>query len=171
MIFLLSGFMGSGKTTLFERLKNSPTPGVGFRDTDQEVLALHGAGFSDLGSYIESSGFSVFRAQERALLEQILLAEGDQLVSLGGGALDLEMAEKIAGLENCCAVWLDVPFEVCWQRVKEAGQRPLVKKGKEFLEQLYSERLPTYQKSRIRLHSDQIEAITELSQLKALAAK
>ena len=66
---------------------------------------------------------------------------------------DTAKAAKDAG---AAVIFLDVPFEVCYERIKDDTNRPIVVNStKEQLEELYNARKDTYLKhSTIRIECD-----------------
>jgi shikimate kinase len=66
-------------------------------------------------------------------------------LALGGGAL--------TGVKNDGAklVFLDTPFELCYERITNDFNRPLVSLKKEELRKLYNERLTLYRQANLIL--------------------
>jgi shikimate kinase len=141
MNLLVCGFMGAGKTTLGQSLK-----GLNVLDLDLELekrfqLSIH--------HQVLEIGWDQFREREFHLLIELLTSyvHENWIIILGGGALSFE---KLKILRQCIWVkilWLDVPFEICWERIHEDSSRPLVAHGKEWVQNLYQERNAIYQMS------------------------
>lgn len=73
---------------------------------------------------------------------------------------------KIKGNSECRLVFLDTPFDVCFERISgDTGSRPLVKLGRDRLYELYEERLPFYQLAELKLDMAQIAEINRPEQL------
>lgn len=144
MKLVLTGFMGAGKTTLQEKWEgNFPGPCL---DLDHLIAVELGISRGDLGRWIEVKGFPEFRKKETLILERTLKNEPSFLLALGGGAFTTENIELIKK-EKSRSIWLKVDPEVCWSRVHEDENRPLVKTGKDAFLALYKEREPLYQKA------------------------
>lgn len=161
---MLCGFMGSGKTTIFKRLmENSPkVSGFDLDDLVQEKISLDG---EDLGQAIERVGFEEFRLVERALLIEKLKEQGNVLISLGGGSLSPEVLEIISKDQDIKLIWLKTDFETCWERISGSKNRPLVKKGKDFLKKLFLERESIYCSADIVLNIEAQQRITCFEEL------
>ncbi len=151
MHLYILGFMGSGKTTLFEKWR-SQYDGVAF-DFDHELAMRLGLKPSELGQWIETNGWKDFRTKESELLFETL-ERGEGLFSLGGGAFSKENIQKFNSFPNAQTLWINTPVEICWDRVKEDGNRPLVKRGKDEFFSLYKERESQYSMSKYRLSGE-----------------
>ena len=79
-IFLI-GYMGCGKSSLGRKLAKAG--GMEFMDMDSIIGQREGASISDIFHY---QGEEYFRDAERALIEELGTAEGDMVISTGGGA-------------------------------------------------------------------------------------
>ncbi|MFD1660760.1 shikimate kinase [Streptomyces caeni] len=115
---VLIGPMGVGKSTvgrlLAERL------GVGYRDTDDDIVAGQGRPIADI--FVEE-GEPVFRALEKAAV-RTALAEHEGVLALGGGAV-LE-DETRASLAGQCVVYLSMDVEEAVKRTGLNAARPLL---------------------------------------------
>lgn len=164
MKYLLCGFMGSGKSTLLEKIKIK-SEGYSFYDLDEEILRLHGQDFETLGEFIEARGFVHFRRTETETLESFLEKDESLVMALGGGAISGVNLSKIKQSKQTKLVFLDTPFEVCFERISGDANRPLVKLGKEKLLELYQERLALYKCADIQLNAEALETLSSPSQL------
>ena len=79
-IFLI-GYMGCGKSSLGRKLAKAG--GMEFMDMDSIIEQREGASISDIFYY---QGEEYFRAAERTLIEELGTADGDMVISTGGGA-------------------------------------------------------------------------------------
>jgi shikimate kinase len=135
---VLVGTMGAGKTTVGSRL--AEVWGVGFRDTDQDVVAREGRAVSDI---FVDSGEARFRELER---EAVLAALNgyDGVLALGGGAvMDATTRAALAGHR---VVFLRVGLGDAAKRVGLGVSRPLLLgnvRGR--IKQLIDERSPIYE--------------------------
>ena len=82
MHLYILGFMGSGKTTLFNKWREQ-FRGVSL-DFDWELATRFGIKPNELGAWIEKFGWEEFRKAESSLLKETLV-KGRGLYSLGGG--------------------------------------------------------------------------------------
>ena len=73
--------MGCGKSSLGRKLAKAG--GMEFIDMDSIIEQREGASISDIFHY---QGEEYFRDAERALIEELSTAEGDMVISTGGGA-------------------------------------------------------------------------------------
>jgi shikimate kinase len=135
---VIIGPPGSGKTTVGQAL--AARLGVGFRDTDDDIVAARGKPISDI--FVED-GEEHFRALERAAVAAAL-AEHDGVLALGGGSiLAAETRELLAGHT---VVYLEVGLSTAVERVGLATARPLlVLNPRSQLRKLMEERRPLYE--------------------------
>jgi shikimate kinase len=133
----LTGFMGSGKTTVGRRLARKL--GWKFLDTDKIVQKYFGKPISQI--FIED-GEALFR-QAEALVLRTLRNRTQTVVSLGGGAILKESNRDI--LRSGHWIFLDVPLSVIKTRVLGDNSRPLLAKRWSTVEALSRKRLPLYQ--------------------------
>ena len=119
MIFL-TGFMGSGKTTVGQALAR--LSGRPFADTDELVAQKAGSSISEI---FRCAGEKAFRALEReALVEFLSEADPASIVATGGG-LPVDPVNR--RLMKACGsiVYLEAPFEALEHRIEQDGSRPL----------------------------------------------
>ncbi|MEO5566221.1 MAG: shikimate kinase [Luteimonas sp.] len=136
---VLVGPMGSGKSVLGKRLAASL--GLRFADADEELERQAG---SRIDLIFETEGESGFRLREREVLER-LLADGDQVIATGGGAvLDPGNRERIG--KHGFVVWLQAGVESQLQRLAADLDRPLLRDvdRRATLLRLTAERAPFY---------------------------
>ena len=131
------GFMGAGKTAVARALAER----VNRLCIDTDKLVEVGARAS-VQEVFDKEGESGFRQRERRAL--VSAATGPPAVVATGGGLYADRGNRktiqLAGV----AVWIDVPFDVCLERCKEAlGTRPLFR-DEESLEELYESRRAEY---------------------------
>lgn len=119
MIFL-TGFMGSGKTTVGQDLARRA--GRPFADLDDLVSQKAG---STIPEIFRCAGERAFRVLEReALVELVGEADPACIVATGGG-LPVDPVNR--GLMKACGsiVYLRAPFEALEHRVEQDGSRPM----------------------------------------------
>ena len=136
-VLVLVGPPGAGKTTVgraaAERL------GVGFRDTDADVVAQTG---SSIGDLFVTHGEEHFRALERDAVAAAL-AEHDGVLALGGGAVMAEQTRAL--LQGHHVVFLDVGLGDAFTRTGMNRDRPLLAiNPRAVLREMLAARLPLY---------------------------
>ena len=133
----LTGFMGSGKTTIGRLLARKL--GWKFLDTDKIVQKHFGKPISQI--FIED-GEALFRQAETLVL-RTLRTRTKTVVSLGGGVILKDTNREI--LRSGYWIFLDVPLSVIKTRVLGDKSRPLLAKRWSTVEALCRKRLPLYQ--------------------------
>ncbi|MGC4915956.1 shikimate kinase [Streptomyces albogriseolus] len=110
--------MGVGKSTVGQLL--AERLGVGYRDTDDDIVAAEGRAVSDI--FVED-GEPAFRALEKEAVRQAL-ASHDGVLALGGGAiLDPDTRALLAGER---VVYLSMDVEEAVRRTGLNAARPLL---------------------------------------------
>ncbi|HSF41670.1 MAG TPA: shikimate kinase [Thermoanaerobaculia bacterium] len=145
MRIFLTGFMGSGKTTVGRRL--AERLGIPFVDLDEEIERRAGMRVRDI---FERSGETAFRRLETEALRDTL-AQPDAVVATGGGTTTFpENARLIRS--GGLSVWLNPAFATIVERIGSWGKedRPLFRNEVQAFA-LYRERLPAYQRADLKL--------------------
>jgi shikimate kinase len=115
---VLVGPMGVGKSTVGQLL--AARLGVGYRDTDDDIVAEQGRTIAEI---FVDEGEPVFRAIEKAAVRRAL-AEHDGVLALGGGSiLDEDTRALLAGQR---VVYLSMDVEEAVQRTGLNAARPLL---------------------------------------------
>jgi shikimate dehydrogenase len=126
----LYGFMGCGKSHYGRKLAREAA--LRHIDLDERI--------GNVAEIFAKHGEAHFRALE---LNALRSAEAD-IISLGGGALKSAEAAAFARA-NAVVVFIDTPFETCYERIKGDKSRPLAaSKTKDELFTLYESRLLHY---------------------------
>jgi shikimate kinase len=134
---VLVGPPGAGKTSVGRQVAERSA--LGFRDTDEDVVALAGKPISDL---FVDEGEEHFRALERAAVEAAL-GEHDGVLSLGGGAVLAPQTRAL--LRGHEVVLLDVDLASATARIGLNRDRPvLALNPRAMLRLLLEERMPLY---------------------------
>ncbi|MDQ0759238.1 shikimate kinase [Streptomyces canus] len=115
---VLVGPMGVGKSTVGQLL--AERLGVGYRDTDDDIVAEQGRTIAEI---FVDEGEPVFRAIEKAAVARAL-AEHDGVLALGGGSiLDADTRALLAGQQ---VVYLSMDVEEAVKRTGLNAARPLL---------------------------------------------
>lgn len=149
----LCGFMGCGKSYIGRLLaeeKNMP-----FADLDSYIVEKEGRSIPEI---FEQSGEPYFRRLEAECLKEL---EGGYVVATGGGTLINDSTAEFAN-KHGITVFLDADFELCWGRIKDDTNRPLVMNNtEEQLRELFEKRREIYEKhSRVTVKVTGVEEET-----------
>ncbi|HYW74008.1 MAG TPA: shikimate kinase [Pyrinomonadaceae bacterium] len=109
---VILGFMACGKTTVAKEVA---------RQLDAEFIDLdfflsHQQGRSP-AEIIATDGEPAFREAETAALNEVLTKTEARVIALGGGTWTIAANRTLVTLHDCVTVWLDAPFDICWQRI------------------------------------------------------
>lgn len=148
---VLVGLMGSGKSTVGQRLASLLQ--IGFADSD---AAIEEAAQRSVGEIFEEFGEPHFRDGERRVIAR-LIGEAHGVIATGGGAFVSAETRKLI-LEKTIAVWLDCDIETLVARTRRRDTRPLLRSGDrgEILARLHLERAPAYAEAPIRIATDDL---------------
>lgn len=135
----LCGFMGCGKSHIGRQLAAALCRE--FVDLDRYIINAEGM---TIPFIFEKFGEPHFRRLEAKYIREL---SGDKVVATGGGALiNNETAEyaRKSGL----SVYINTSFEMCYNRIKDDANRPLVVNNtKQQLEELYNTRATIYRRN------------------------
>ena len=137
---VILGFMACGKTTVARELARQLD--VQWVDLDSFVTDTKGSSPAEI---IETEGESAFRQIETAALNELLKAGNAKVIALGGGTWSIPANRTLIALHDCATVWLDAPFDLCWQRIQGGRDtvRPLAP-DRETARQRYESRGDAY---------------------------
>lgn len=138
---VITGFMGSGKSTVARALANQLE--CVMLDLDEVIEQEAGRSVPEV---IEADSEPRFRELETRLLTKLLESSpSDVVVALGGGAWISEVNRKLIIDHGALSVWLNAPFSLCWERITESGGgRPLARSEAE-ARTLFTKRLACYE--------------------------
>lgn len=141
MTIFLCGFMGCGKSTIGQILAKKS--GCGFCDTDELIVKNEGMTIPEIFS---QKGEPYFRMVEAETVKS--LCRKNTVVACGGGAMQNSDTAEAVKNNGGVIVYLNVPFEVCYDRIKDDSNRPIVVNNtKEQLEEIYNNRRDIYMKN------------------------
>lgn len=159
----LTGYMGSGKTTLGRAL--AAAIGIPFIDLDHYIEQRYRKTISQL---FAEKGEEGFREIERRMLHEVGEFE-DVIISTGGGTpCFFDNIEYMN--EQGTTVYLDVPVERLFIRLSIArSKRPLIKEKNDeelmsFIKEQLEKRAPHYSKAQYSFKADRLEDITQVNQ-------
>jgi shikimate kinase len=147
---VLVGFMGCGKTSVAKALAHQLD--CDFVDLDTFIIETHGRSPAEI---IEEDGEPAFRLIETRALEEVLKTAEFRLIALGGGTWTIPANRTLIGAHDCLSVWLDAPFDLCWQRISAAenANRPLAP-DRETAQKLYQSRRADYYLAQLRIDAN-----------------
>ena len=142
---VITGFMGAGKTTVAAALAER----IGWRAIDLDEFITEREGRTPQ-MIIDEEGEPRFREIETEALREALQTDAG-VIALGGGAWTIERNRALVAERTGRTIWLDAPFELCWERIESCVQtRPLAReRGK--AQRLYHERRKDYSQASRRL--------------------
>lgn len=133
----LCGFMGCGKSTIGKLLAKKT--GKNFTDLDIYIEEQQGMEIPDI---FEKHGESYFRKIESECLSDF--GKIGCIIATGGGALLTKENAEIAK-NSGYVVFIDTPFEICYNRIKGDKNRPIAYNSTEAqLLERYNMRRPLY---------------------------
>ena len=153
---VIVGFMGCGKTTVAEALAHR----LGCQAVDLDSLITEHTGRSP-AEIIREDGEPAFREIETAALRDVLQAKKARVIALGGGAWATEANRSMVAGHDCLSVWLDAPFELCWERIRSSDTTRPMAPDLESAERLYGSRRPAYELAMLRVDATG-ESLTEI---------
>ena len=116
--------------------------GLRFTDMDAYIVQCERMSIPDIFTF---KGEEYFRQRETSAIDELGIQGG--VIACGGGAmLREENAAKAASHGR--VVFIDVPFETCYERIRNDRGRPLVvNNSKASLEELYNKRRVIYRQN------------------------
>ena len=136
---VILGFMASGKTTVGAELGRQLE--CGFVDLDSFIREREGRSPAEI---ITQDGQAAFRELETLALRDVLQNPQAHVIALGGGTWMIAANRTMVALFDCFTVWLDTPFEICWERISNSATvRPLAP-NLETARKRFDERRPYY---------------------------
>ena len=169
-IFLI-GYMGAGKSVVGRLL--SQINGFNFYDLDEYIEVKEGKKVSEI---FNENNEVYFRKIENKYLKEISLLKDNKIISTGGGTPCFQNNfEIINESPNSTSIYLKANIDVLVNRLKDSiDNRPIIShltdeyKLKEFITKHLFERNYYYEKSRIKIVTDNLEP-TEI--VKLIASK
>ena len=160
---VLTGFMGSGKSTvgplLAERL------GWHFADVDEVIVEETGMAISD---FFARYGEAAFRDREQATIARMVDAEPRLVVALGGGAIEHAGTRALLlRSPGTLLVHLEVELATTLERCRGTENTRPVLADEANLAARYARRLPLYRKAHVCV---KVDALTPGDVVEAIVA-
>ena len=148
-VIFLCGLSGAGKSSMLLRLKKNNRENTQLIDLDERILLS--TPHESMTSLIKKEGWEKFRSLEMKNIKSFCTMNDDRkhIVALGAGALNEQSLTLINSHGK--SIWLATPFTECLKRICQSQDRPLIKKGPDYLKKLYRKRLPLYRQASIIL--------------------
>ena len=163
---VLTGFMGSGKSTVGPLLAQR----LGWRFIDADVVFEAEAGIP-IVEFFARHGEAAFRAREHAVIARFAAEEG-LVLSLGGGAIETAATrELLLAAPATLLVHLEVELSTTFRRCAGTeGTRPILADAAN-LASRYQRRLPLYRTAHVSISVDAltpgevVEAVVQVARL------
>ena len=138
--FVLTGFMGCGKSTVGRRL--AALTGHRFVDSDELIVKTQNKSIPEIFAEV---GEEAFRDIEQAVLGDLVGVAGIVL-STGGGAI-LRQENREALQKVGIIVWLDAEPDILFERASRSSRRPLLQTDnpRETFDRLFEGRKSIYE--------------------------
>jgi shikimate kinase len=155
---VIIGFMGTGKTTVARELASRLNCAA--IDLDELITKCEGRSPAEI---IDRDGEVAFREIETKLLSEVLDEAPARVIALGGGGWTIAENRRLIAAFGAVTVWLDAPFELCWQRIEPGRESRPLARSREMAQRLYFERLPVYQLAGARVPVLENDSATEVA--------
>ncbi len=155
---VIAGFMACGKTALASALADRLN--CKMIDLDEVITKREGRSPAEI---IEADGEPAFRTVETIALHDVLKDASIGVIALGGGAWISDASRQLIDQYATFSVWLDTPFEVCWERIALSEVVRPLGRSKEDTEKLYDCRRTVYELADLRLEANEGVSIDKLA--------
>ncbi len=148
MTIFLCGFMGCGKSTIGKKL--AAVTDRNFIDMDEYIENKAGLSIPEIFS---EKGEEHFRELETKAVKA--LGKTNAVIACGGGAM-LKKINADEAKKNGKVIYLELPFEICYERIRDDRNRPIVMNNtKDTLREIYNNRISLYENnSDIKINAD-----------------
>ena len=157
---VITGFMGCGKSKVAREL--ALRRNVVMVDLDDWITRHVGRNPAEL---INEEGEPAFRAIETNALHELLQSGEAGVIALGGGAWIEEANRKLIDRYGCTSVWLDTPFEICWERIAASEEDRPLGRTREEAQARYDRRKPIYKLAMVHVTVSSGEPVDQLVSL------
>jgi len=157
---VITGFMCAGKTTVARAL--AARLNCASLDTDAAIVERTNR---RIEAIIDEDGEARFRQIETGVLRDCLEHREARIIALGGGVWTLAENRALIAAHDCLTVWLDAPFELCWQRIATSQEtRPLARNHDE-ARALFEARRAFYSRAALHVRVSGDEDATAIAQV------
>ncbi|HSE19455.1 MAG TPA: shikimate kinase [Pyrinomonadaceae bacterium] len=136
---VITGFMGCGKSQVARELARRRNAVM--VDLDDWITSRTGRSPAQL---ITEDGERAFREIETKALRELLERGGAGVIGLGGGAWIEKTNRDLIDEYGCTSIWLDTPFEICWERIAASEEDRPLGRTREDAQARYDLRKPIY---------------------------
>lgn len=146
---VLTGMMGSGKTTIAKLL--SEKLNIKYIDIDSYIEKQEGMKISEI---FTKKGENYFRSLEQKIILSVFIPE-NSVISLGGGAFENKKIREFL-LKNSTVIYLKTSSEIIYERIKNNTTRPLLcgNMSIEKIDQILRKREKNYESAPIIINTD-----------------
>ena len=164
---VLSGFLGTGKTTLGPLV--AARLGLPFLDTDDEIARRAGASVAALW---RAEGEGAFREREEALVRDLFADGVARVLAFGGGAVTSRAVRHLA-LDHALVVSLTAAPAVLLARVGDRAGRPILATRDPLarIRALLGQRADAYAECHLSLATDALSPDAAADQVAALSSR
>ena len=156
---VILGFMACGKTTVGEEMARQLN--CAFVDLDAFISEREGRTPAQI---ITQDGQAAFRELETLALRDVLQDRQAHVIALGGGTWMQAANRTMVALFDSLTIWLDTPFEICWERISNSGTARPLAPDRETAKRRFEERRDFYALAERRIEAeaaDSAERIVE----------
>jgi shikimate kinase len=148
----LTGFMGSGKSTIARLLAGQlGWPNI---DLDKRITDATGLTISEIFARLGEPEFRRIENEQLArIVGESVGLQKPRIVSLGGGTITQPQNVALLRETGAILIWLHCPIEELLRRCAQITDRPLFRDEASF-RRLYQQRLPAYEQADFRVDSN-----------------
>jgi shikimate kinase len=154
---VITGFMGCGKSEVARELARRRN--VAMIDLDEWITAQTGRSPAQL---IDEDGERAFREIETNALRELLRSGLAGVIALGGGAWIEEVNRELIDEYRCTSIWLDTPFEICWERIAASEEDRPLGRTREEARARYDQRKSVYRLASIHVPVSGNESVDDV---------
>ena len=146
---VITGFMGCGKSKVAREL--ALRRNLVMVDLDNWITRHVGRSPAQL---INEDGERAFRVVETNALRELLQSGDAGVIALGGGAWIEEANRELIEQYGCTSIWLDTPFEICWERITASEEDRPLGRTREEAKARYDRRKRVYALAQLHITAD-----------------